>query len=184
MQPTLKWITLLVIAVLALANVAARPQATTLRGMVFNDANKNGKLDAGETGLVDMRVQVSTPDQSFVHEYRTGSDGTYGPVLSEGTFTVHVFPPEGWSVTTKDSYTVFLQHGTAVLGLDFGLVQGTAPSKPAASSPGTPGTLPVTGGEQAEDLSADLWSALGLWLVVGGAAFLGLTALAPRVRRK
>ncbi|HET7090457.1 MAG TPA: SdrD B-like domain-containing protein [Anaerolineae bacterium] len=184
MQPTLKWITLLVIAVLALANVAARPQATTLRGTVYNDANKNGKLDAGETGLVDIRVEVSTPDQSFVQEYRTGSDGTYGPVLSEGSFNVRILPPEGWSVTTRDSYSVFLQHGTAVLGLDFGLVQGAAPSKPAASSPGAPGTLPVTGGEQAEDVSADLWSALGLWLVVGGAAFIGLTSLAPRVRRK
>jgi hypothetical protein len=184
MQSTLKWITLLVIAVLALANVAARPQATTLRGMVFNDANKNGKLDAGEAGLVDVRVQVSTPDLSFVEEYRTGSDGTYGPTLSEGSFNVRVFPFEGWSATTQDSYTVFVQQGTAVVGLDFGLVQGTAPSKPPASGSGTPGTLPVTGGEQEEDVSAGLWPALGLWLVVGGAAFLGLTALAPRVRRK
>jgi len=184
MKPTLKWIALMVIAVLALANVAARPQSTTLRGMVFNDANKNGKLDAGEAGLVDIRVQVSTPDLSFVHEYRTGSDGTYGPVLSEGSFSVRILPPEGWSVTTKDSYSVFLRHATAIVGLDFGLVQGKAPSKPAASGSGAPGTLPVTGGEQVENVNADLWAALGLWLVVGGAAFLGLTSLAPRVRRR
>ena len=184
MKPTLRWITLMVIAVLALANVAARPQSTTLRGLVFNDANKNGKLDTGEVGLVDIRVQVSTPDLSFVYDYRTGSDGTYGPTLSEGSFTVRIFPPEGWSVTTQDSYTVFVQHGTAVLGLDFGLVQGAAPSKPSSGTSGTPGTLPVTGGEQVRDENADLWSALGLWLVVGGAAFLGLTTLAPRTRRK
>ena len=65
-----------------------------------------------------------------------------------------------------------------------GLVQGTAPGKPSTGSSGTPGTLPVTGGEQVGDVNADLWSALSLWLVAGGAAFLGLTALAPRTRRK
>jgi len=184
MKPTLKWITLMVIAVLALANVAARPQSTTLRGTVFNDANKNGKHDAGEAGVVDIRIQVTTPDLSFVHEYRTGSDGTYGPTLSQGTFNVRILPPEGWSVTTKDSYSVFLQHATAVVGLDFGLVQGKAAGKPPASGSGTPGTLPATGGEPIEDGSADLWAVLGLWLAVGGAAFLALTTLAPGMRRK
>jgi len=184
-----RWIALTVVALLALGNVAARPHATTLRGRVFNDANQNGKFDEGESPLVDFRVQVSTPDLSFVQEYRSGDDGTFGPALSQGTFTVRILPPEGWSVTTKSEYTVFVEQGSAVLGLDFGLVQGKASAVKASGTAGSgtttsPGTLPSTGGERPDDPNADLWPMLGLWLAICGAAFLGLTTLAPRKQRK
>ncbi|HEY4688266.1 MAG TPA: SdrD B-like domain-containing protein [Anaerolineae bacterium] len=179
---------LVVIALLALGNIAARPQATSLRGRVFNDANGNGKYDEGEAGLVDFRVQVSTPDLGFVQEYRSGNDGTFGPVVSQGTFTVRILPPEGWSVTTPASYTVFVEQGTAVLGLDFGLVQGAVTARPAGSTTGSgstsPGTLPTSGGEHSAEANGDLWALLGLWLIVFGAAFVAVTALAPRAQRK
>ncbi len=186
-----RWIALTVVALLALGNVAARPQATTLRGRVFNDANRNGKYDEGESPLVDFRVQVSTPDLSFVQEYRSGDDGTFGPAVSQGTFTVRILPPEGWSVTTPSEYTVFVEKGTAALGLDFGLVQGPAGAAKASGTAGaasgqasSPGTLPTSGGERPEDPTADLWPLLGLWLAICGAAFVALTALAPRKQHK
>lgn len=167
-------IALALVALLALGSLAARPQATTLRGTVFNDLNKNGKRDAGEAGIPDIRVQVSIPDLSFVQEYRSGDDGTFGPAVSEGTFTVRVIPPDGWSVTTQASYTVFVQQGTAALGLDFGIAEGKA------GATGSPGTLPSTGGEP----PLEVWPFVSVWLLVCGAAFIALTALAPRVRRK
>ena len=189
MARSTRWMGLVLIAVLALSNIAARPQAATLRGTVFNDANRNGKLDAGEAPLNDIRVQVSTPDLSFVQEYRSAQDGTFGPALSQGTFTVRVLPPEGWSVTTVSSYTVFAEQGKAVLGLDFGLVQGAAGATVAASGGGSsqatsPGALPTSGGERPDDPLADLWPMLGAWLVLCGAGFIAVTALAPRAQRK
>jgi len=182
-----RWLALAVIALLALGNIAARPQATSLRGIVFNDANRNAKRDAGEAGLADFRVQVSTPDLSYVQEYRSGDDGSFGPVLSQGTFTVRILPPDGWSVTTQSEYTVFVEQGKAVLGLDFGLVQGPGGAKPSgsttASGSTSPGTLPTSGGERPDDTNADLWPLLGLWFALFGAAFIILTALAPKTRQ-
>ena len=187
-----RWGILALVLLLAFSSIAARFEATTLRGVVFNDANRNGKQDSGEAGLVEVRVQVSTPDLSFVQEYRTGDDGSYGPILSEGTFNVRILPPDGWSVTTQSSYTVFVRQGKAVTGLDFGLVQGAAgaaSAKPATGSGATastssPGALPTSGGEQPDDPLRDLWPALALWCVVFGAAFIALTALAPRSHRE
>ncbi len=179
-----QWVVLVPAALLALGSIAAGPpQATTLRGVVFNDANRNGKRDAGEAHLVDIRIQVFTPDLSWVWEYRSGDDGTFGPTITQGTYTVRVLPPEGWSVTTPSSYTTFVAKGTAVLGLDFGLVQGAAGRSAPGQPAGSPGALPVTGGERL-DAELDAWPFLSVWLAVCGAAFIALTALAPRARRK
>jgi len=178
-----QWVALALVALLALGSIAARPQSTTLRGTVFNDTNRNGKRDAGEAALVDIRIQVSTPDLSYVQEYRSGDDGTFGPVVSQGTFNVRILPLDGWSVTTQSSYTVFVEQGKAVLGLDFGIVQGAAGKSPAGGTTGSPSRLPTTGGEQT-DAGLDVWPFLSVWFVVCGAAFIALTALAPRTRRK
>lgn len=176
------------VLLLAFSSVAARFQATTLRGVVFNDANRNGQRDSGEAGLVDIRVQVSTSDQSYVQEYRTGDDGSFGPTLGAGTFVVKILPPDGWSVTTVDSYTATVEQGKAVTGLDFGLTQGAGVSRPATTGtaqPSTqPGTLPTTGGDQPGDPWGEVWPILGLWFIVFGAAFVALTAIAPRTRHK
>ena len=184
-----RWGVLALVLLLAFSSVAARFAATTLRGVVFNDANRNGKQDGGEAGLIDIRVQISTPDLSYVQEYRTGDDGSYGPTLSEGTFNVRVLPPEGWSVTTQASYTAFVQQGKAVTDLNFGLVQGAAPAKPATgagapASTSAPGTLPTSGGEQPVDPARDLGPLLAVWLIGFGAAFVALTALVPRSNRE
>jgi len=178
-------IALALIALLALGSLGGRLQSTTLRGTVFNDANRNGKRDAGEGPVVDIRIQVSTPDLSFVQEYRTGEDGTFGPAVSQGTFNVKIIPPEGWTVTTQSAYTIFVKQGEAALGLDFGLVSGAGSGRPAGATSGSgttakPGALPATGGEP----SVDVWPFVSAWLIVCGAAFIGLTALAPGVRRK
>ena len=191
-----RWVVLGLVALLALSSIAARPLSTTLRGTVFNDANRNGKRDAGEAALVGIRIQVSTPDLSFVQEYRSGDDGTFGPAVSEGTFTVRILPPDGWSVTTQPSYTIFVKQGQAALGMDFGLYQGAAgkalaskPAQPASSSASAPAktssgaTLPTSGGER-PDGASDMWPVLGLWAAICGAAFIALTTLAPRARRK
>ena len=79
----------------------------------------------------------------------------------------------------------FVEQGKAVLGLDFGIVQGAggASTKPATGSTGSPSTLPTTGGEQT-DTGLDVWPFLSVWFIVCGAAFIALTALAPRTRRK
>jgi hypothetical protein len=177
-------VALVLVALLALGNIAARPQATTLRGTVFSDTNRNGKRDAGEAHLVGIRIQVATTDLTWIWDYYSGDDGTFGPTITQGFYTVRVIPPDGWSVTTESSYTVFVAKGTAVLGLDFGLVQGPGGKSSTGGTTGAPGTLPVTGDEESGDLLADLWPMISLWLIVCGAGFVAITALAPRARRK
>ena len=181
-----RWFTVPFLALLALTSIAARPEAMTLRGTVYNDANCNAKRDPDEGPIVDARIQVSTPDLSFVQEYRSGSDGTFGPALSEGSFNVRLIVPDGWTLTTQPStYSVFVQQGQAVLGLDFGISQTKCAARPgtATGSAAKPGTLPATGGEPA-DAGPDFWPLFGVWLAIAGMAFIAVTTLAPRARRK
>lgn len=178
----MRYVLVLLSALLALGSLGARPQSTTLRGTVFNDVNRNGKFDAGEAPLIDMRIQVSTPDLSFVQEYRSGADGSFGPAVGQGTFIVRILPPEGWTVTTQSSYTVFVEQGKAALGLDFGIVQGKGGAVANSNTTNRPGSLPATGGESSA--GAEVWPFLSLWLMICGAAFVALTALAPKTRRK
>lgn len=179
------WGMLALALLLAFGSIGARLHSTTLRGTVYNDVNSNGVHDEGESGVIDIRVQVSTPDLSFVHEYRTADDGTYGPVLGQGTFNVRLILPDHWALTTRASYEdVFVEQGKAVIGLDFGIVQsGEGAPASASSVASAPVALPTTGGQQPDPV-ADLLPILSIWFAVFGLAFVALVAYMPRRRNE
>lgn len=192
---TQKWLTFALALMLAFTSLGARLASTSLRGTIFEDLNRNGRYDKGEPGLVGVYIRVTTPDGTFLHDFYSGKDGTFGPTLGQGTFTIKLLTPTGWNVTTKSEYKdVFVIKGTAQLGLDFGLVAGagavtlqrgteasTGQGSGGQQTSGAPTTLPVTG-DIVPYIDSDLVQVLAIWCAVFGLAFIALTALAQRKR--
>ena len=160
-KSTQRWLAGVILAMLVLSSIAARAPSNgnpiaSVRGTVYDDANRNGQLDSSEKGLPGISVVLTSGD--FSHTYTTGDDGSYGPMVGAGNWTVTLTVPEGWSPTTATTYSVSVDNNKAVTGLDFGLKQGAAKSTSggAASAPASsgstststsPGALPTTGGE-------------------------------------
>ena len=85
---------LLVAATLAPSSPAgvAEPAASrSVSGIVFDDANRNGKRDAGEAGIAGAAVS----DQHAIAT--TGKDGRYTLTLAAASHLVYVSLPDGWS---------------------------------------------------------------------------------------
>ena len=195
MPMTKKWGVVALVLLLAFSSMGARLASTSLRGTIFEDLNRNGRFDPGEPGLVSVYIRVTTPDGAFLHDFYSGKDGSFGPTLGQGTFTIRLLTPGGWNVTTKSEYKdVFVIKGQAALHLDFGLTPGAGAvtiarstetnavtgSGPAQSS-GAPTTLPVTGAS-VPYADRDLLQALAIWCAFFGLAFIALTAVAQRKR--
>lgn len=107
-----------------------------IRGVAFIDHNQNGKIDSGEPGLNDVKVNLGGGGLEV--SQITPADGTYNfPGLGPGTFDVFIDPGPEWRVTTPKKYSVPV-NGTDVAGIDFGMVRvGAAPTDGAASAPRT-----------------------------------------------
>jgi hypothetical protein len=91
-------------ALLPLASVMATPasaQTTTscsggICGVVFDDVNNNGILDAGETGIEFVKVFVcQLCDTTDTIAIETGPGGVYSIFLDPTTTTVSVLMPTG-----------------------------------------------------------------------------------------
>lgn len=192
---TQKWVAIGLAIMLAFSSIGARLASTSLRGTIFEDLNRNGRFDQGEPGLLSVYIRVSTPDGTFVHDFYSGKDGSFGPTLGQGTFTIRLLTPAGWNVTTKSEYKdVFVVKGQAALHLDFGLTPGagavtiarstetnTVTSSGSTQSSGAPTTLPVTGASDPY-ADGDLLQILAIWCAFFGLAFITLTALIQRRR--
>jgi len=152
-------------ALLPLASVAATPASAqgtfcpsggTLCGLVWDDANKNGIQDAGESGITSATVYLYDSQKNLVGTAYTGSDGVYSFFVPDGTYTVAVLtgdvlqgmkpsPSNVGSDDTSDSdgtsngagfsvATVTLTNGNNT-DTDFGYVTAAAPN-PGTGTPG------------------------------------------------
>ena len=66
-------------------------------GAVFDDRNRNGRLDAGERGIAGVKVSNGR------EVVKTGSDGRYVlPVRSD--MSIFVIQPSGWRVPTNRNF--------------------------------------------------------------------------------
>lgn len=73
------------------------PAADMVRGRVFDDANRNGRLDAGERGIAGVKVSNGR------EVVKTDAAGTYTlPVRSD--MSVFVIQPAGWRVPTNRNF--------------------------------------------------------------------------------
>jgi SdrD B-like protein len=144
-------------ALLPLASVAAAPAAAQdgcpgsagVCGVVFNDTNKDGFQDAGETGIEGARVFL---DDSVDPIY-TDLEGFYHFDVPGGTYTISVLVPQGTLPSPHDAWddtsdsdgvpdglgyslaTVTLADGADNSDTDFGFI--TSPvQQPGTGTPG------------------------------------------------
>jgi hypothetical protein len=82
---------ILPMAILAILTTATHVQAETARGRVFNDANGNGRYDAGESGLGAVGVSNGT------EVVTTDPEGNYTLEIGEEGF-VFVIKPAHWQI--------------------------------------------------------------------------------------
>ncbi len=94
------------------------PNEGTIRGAVFIDSNRNGKMDTNEKGLGWVYFTISNGDYSHTYysEWRTVDEkgnkyatGTFGPApLPKGGWKVKFHIPEGYIATTPTEQVVYV----------------------------------------------------------------------------
>lgn len=112
--------------------------AKTVRGTVFDDANRNGRLDAGERGLAGVNVSNGR------EVVKTGADGRY--VLPARTdMSVSVIQPSGWRVPTDRNFVPRFAYehkaGGSPRKLRFGGLPDTGPLPKAINFPLSPSNI-------------------------------------------
>lgn len=105
----------------------------SITGTVFNDANQNGRLDAGEQGIAGRTVFVhpSGPGASpaFAESATTDANGRYWFLgLAPGAYAVAEDLPPGVELTTPQQ-TLTVTAGQSNFGVDFGETRVTAPNE-------------------------------------------------------
>ncbi len=89
-----------------------------ISGEVFNDANGNGVLDSGETGLSGWTVYVDLTNSKVFEtgdpSTTTNSSGDFTFDLPAGTYIIRVIAPTGWNQTYPVDH--YGQHLTVAAG--------------------------------------------------------------------
>jgi len=102
-------------------------QKGSIKGLTFEDKNKNGAQDAGERGLNGWTIFIDANNNGVKDTgdrwTTTRKDGTYVfKYLPAGTYIVREVLKNHWTQTTPPggSYTVVLSSGQVVTGKNFG----------------------------------------------------------------
>lgn len=81
-------------------------QTGILRGIVFDDLNRDGLRQGNEPGLADVRVRATSSDaanQGQFWETQSVSNGSYILFLPQGNYTARSFTPAGWIPTSPET---------------------------------------------------------------------------------
>ena len=116
------------------------PCYRTITGVVFQDDNNNGVMDAGEAGMAGLAVHLQGPITSAVV---TLSSGRYWFVgMPSGTYTISVELPVDWGPTSPNPRSVDMPTDKCALisDVDFGL----APATPTPTATPTQSPIPNT----------------------------------------
>jgi hypothetical protein len=111
-----------------LAGVSSTGPATaSISGTIYTDANSNGKLDSGETGLAGVKLYVDTHKNGAIDSgeptFTTTSTGAYTfSNLPAGATEIREVLPSGYKLTrpTVGFYNITLTAGQKVTGENFG----------------------------------------------------------------
>jgi hypothetical protein len=77
--------------------------ANTVRGIVWNDLNRNGIRDNGEPGVGGVTVSLLAAGGGPVDATNTAPNGLYQfTSLTDGGYSIEVTPPAGYVFTSKD----------------------------------------------------------------------------------
>jgi hypothetical protein len=103
------------------STATAVPEGATITGIVYRDVNHNGARDAGETGLVGFKVQLSQ-GTNLVQEQLTNSEGRYTlHGVQPGNYTLRVVVPQGYTATTPNPRPLTVVNNQQTLTFDFGM---------------------------------------------------------------
>jgi len=167
---------ILLVCVLGVLSIAATSvqyggNEGTIRGAVFVDSNRNGKMDANEKGLGGVYFTVSNGEYSHTYysEQRTVDElgntyatGTFGPApLPNGGWKVKFHIPQGYAATTQAERVVYVPESGQVTYVYMGLY-------PGAGVRGAGGVLPLSGMENTQAMQGALaLFALGSVISIG-----------------
>ncbi len=94
-------------AALSLANSSidfGNRGALSISGTEFNDANGNGRIEAGEVGLSGWIINLERPLGKIIAEATTNKDGAYNFTnLTPGRYFISQIPKPGWARTAPIS---------------------------------------------------------------------------------
>jgi hypothetical protein len=96
-----------------------------ISGVVYNDANSNGKQDGGESGLANRRVYLDlNRDGVYQSSEPSVLSDSGGNVIfnsvTPGSYLIRLVSQSGWNPTTVTSYSVGLKAGRIKRGAFFG----------------------------------------------------------------
>jgi len=74
-----------------------------LTSRVWEDKNGNGVQDAGEAGMVGVKVELKDESGKVVATTSTGADGKYSFTVDQGKYSISVTAPAGSTATTQHS---------------------------------------------------------------------------------
>ena len=96
----------------------------SINGTIFNDANANGVLEAGEAGLAGVIVQLQDGNGSLLETFTTGEDGAYAFTgLNAGSYLVYAPKSTNRVQTTDNPIAVSLATSAEVkTGVNIGSV--------------------------------------------------------------
>jgi hypothetical protein len=101
------------------------PPLGSVRGMAFEDLNRDGKMDPGEPAINTAGWKLTTGGSWFICGY-VGGDATYGATVKPGTFTIIPVAHPGWRATTPVRQALVRSLGYAALNNHIGFARDPA----------------------------------------------------------
>lgn len=101
--------------------------SSIIRGKVFHDADKDGQMDEGESGIPKVQVRLAGQNRDVM----TDNFGMFFFPLPAGTYSIQEVDPPGYTSTTKNLVSVTLASGQSqivnygdVATAPFGVING------------------------------------------------------------
>jgi prepilin-type N-terminal cleavage/methylation domain-containing protein len=94
--------------------------SSIVRGKVFHDADKDGIIDSGESGIPNVQVRLAGQNRDVI----TDNFGVFYFPLPAGTYSIQEVDPPGYASTTKNLVSVTLASGQSQV-VNFGDIATT-----------------------------------------------------------
>ncbi|WP_293366727.1 SdrD B-like domain-containing protein, partial [Microcoleus sp. CAWBG50] len=130
------------------------PQPGQIRGLKFQDNNRNGVQDAGEPGLPNVQIQLTkvvapAPGAPVAVPVTTTTDNSGNYLfanLAPATYRVREIAPVGFTQSSPNPADIVLASGAIVSGINFGnsVITTPTPSPTPTPTPEPPGRTSPT----------------------------------------
>lgn len=98
------------------------PVLGSVRGLAFEDLNRNGVMDAGEPAITTASWKLTGGGDWHICGW-VGDDATYGPTVKPGSYRVVPIAQPGWRATTPVRVATVAHRADAALGFNLGFAR-------------------------------------------------------------